>query len=476
MKLLTFLLLSLGLVFTTIAQDVPKLTIEYPKTVQIQSGGELTFPITINVPNGHYVYVRRYKKSKTTLVDFTIENNLFQLLETQRPKGVISGNDYVLRGNAKFNYKLFELAASKLGNLQTALVSTTQLCEDKKGGICYMPETVKHSLSITVEKAKPIKMGSFRSSTGIKWNTSRSEATQKAGSSGQKIFAIITDPDRCGACEYMERESFDKPAVQKVLNEKFVSWKVQRSEYGHLVSGSFGIPTYFILNADGSTVIKKAGGVAESTFLQFLKPYESNGKEDKKDDGKKDEKEEQDSQKDEETNDENNSDQVEKIHKNFKEVFQGKPGFRYQIKNLKINNGGNSASVSPGQTVSVSMDILHFCKNCGDAINQIIVGLSSDNKAQACVWNGKQNSGGEPTFCLGNCGQNKPCDDNPRGAEWKTVKFTLKAPNKKGNFYIRSRYAQACGGCDSSEPLGWWKVDRPNGPDSSSNIGVLTVK
>ncbi len=36
------------------------------------------------------------------------------------------------------------------------------------------------------------------------------------------------------------------------------------------------------------------------------------------------------------------------------------------------------------------MEVLHNCISCGNAINQIIVGLSSDQKAQVSVWNGKK--------------------------------------------------------------------------------------
>ena len=96
------------------------------------------------------------------------------------------------------------------------------------------------------------------------------------------------------------------------------------------------------------------------------------------------------------------------------------------------------------------MEIMHDCQKCGNAINQIIVGIGGEEKAQACVWNGFQSSNG-----------------------WKTVAYTLKVPKKKGVYYVRNRYAQAyrCG--DALE--GWWKIDRPEGPTSDSNIGVIVV-
>lgn len=163
-------------------------------------------------------------------------------------------------------------------------------------------------------------------------------------------------------------------------------------------------------------------------------------------------------------------------------------GIRYKIKNVSIESGGNLKKTTKGGIFNVTMDILHDCRSCGNAINQIIVGLSSDEKAQISVWNGKQRSGGD--LKIVNRGTNFEClvEDNDYNAKWRKVYFSINVPHEKGKYYIRTRYAQAYTGNLLTEegikqnqpfytdPLGWWKIDRANGPTESSNIGVIIVE
>ena len=136
------------------------------------------------------------------------------------------------------------------------------------------------------------------------------------------------------------------------------------------------------------------------------------------------------------------------IENNFTEPYGGKTTIRYQIRNVSIAGNSNQYKGQKGANVKVSMEINHNCIDCRGAINQIIVGIGGEEKAQACVWSGMQSSGG-----------------------WEIVNFKIQLPQKKGIYYLRSRYAQAYT-CANS--LGWWKVDRPQGPNE--NIGVFDVK
>ncbi|KEI71262.1 hypothetical protein [Endozoicomonas elysicola] len=179
----------------------------------------------------------------------------------------------------------------------------------------------------------------------------------------------------------------------------------------------------------------------------------------------------------------------ERIVDTFTEDFGGpKPGFRYKVKDLSIEGEGNVFYAEPGSQVYVEMDVLHDCTSCGNAINQIIVGLSSDHKAQVSVWNGKQRSGGGVKVV--NSGTSVEClaEDNDGEAEWVTVGFQLTVPDQLGDYYIRTRYSQAYTGNlltedgrqikqrAFEEPLKWWKVDRPSGPGEQSNIGKIIVE
>ena len=89
------------------------------------------------------------------------------------------------------------------------------------------------------------------------------------------------------------------------------------------------------------------------------------------------------------------------------------------------------------------MSVLHDCRFCNNAINQVIIGLSSEHKAQISVWNGKQRSGGaiytiNPRSSVQTYGQ-----DNRGEAKWVKVRYSLRLPKTPGKYDVRARYAQA---------------------------------
>jgi hypothetical protein len=178
---------------------------------------------------------------------------------------------------------------------------------------------------------------------------------------------------------------------------------------------------------------------------------------------------------------------LEKIPDTFTEPYS-ESEIRYKVKNVNIDGEGKIKKSSSGGTYEVEMEILHDCESCGDAINQVIVGLSSDERAQISVWHGKNRSGGPSMIVNPGTAVASFVEDNYGPAEWVKVYFTIDVPDKPGEYYLRTRYAQAYTGnllrnpkaIDEQEiyqePLDWWKVDRPNGPLSDSNIGVIIVE
>ena len=131
------------------------------------------------------------------------------------------------------------------------------------------------------------------------------------------------------------------------------------------------------------------------------------------------------------------------------ERFGGELFHRYVVSNLNIDGRGNRIVQKRGGRLRATLEVFHDCPECGGAINQIIVGIGGEEKAQSCIWNGGQSSSG-----------------------WQTARFELEVPDTPGIYYVQTRYAQAYG-CDTS--LDWWKIDRPNGPTSDSNIGYIHV-
>jgi hypothetical protein len=138
------------------------------------------------------------------------------------------------------------------------------------------------------------------------------------------------------------------------------------------------------------------------------------------------------------------------------EPYGGGTGFRFKIRNVSIDSQGDTVHVHEGGSHQLNFDVLHDCRECGSAINQVIVGLAGEDHAQACVWNGMQRSG-----------------DNPWQAEWVSASCDIVVPGEPGTYSVRARYAQAYNGKDA---LGWWKIDRPDGPGPESTIGTIVVE
>lgn len=162
-------------------------------------------------------------------------------------------------------------------------------------------------------------------------------------------------------------------------------------------------------------------------------------------------------------------------------------GIRFRIRDVEIEGGDNVHETGRGGYVEVSMQVLHDCRACGNAINQVIVGLSSDDRAQVSVWNGKQRSGG--ALCEINPWTDVAVlgEDNAGPAEWTRVTYSVAVPDRPGTYYLRARYAQAYQGNlltaegrkrpqpRYEEVLDWWQVDRPGGPGPDANIGAIIV-
>jgi thiol-disulfide isomerase/thioredoxin len=287
-----------------------------------------------------------------------------------------------------------------------------------------------------------------------------------------KIYIIDFYADWCGPCVNFA-PTFKKVAA-KVKNANFAKVDVDVSSK---VSNDFSIQYIPFIAAvkDGSFLEEYTGNRSESDFEKWCSSFTDDSK----------------------TEAENNSEnsvttkykgvKIEPVNSHFTEEYGGGEGFRYKIRNVQINDRGNIFKGKKGGTFQVTMEILHDCGECGNAVNQVIVGLSSDKKAQASVWNGKKRSGGPLMVVNVSTSVEAYAEDNSGQAEWVTVYYTITVPNRKGIYYLRTRYAQAYTGNlrtkaglqreqrEFLEPLQWWKVDRPKGPGPQANIGAFII-
>lgn len=170
------------------------------------------------------------------------------------------------------------------------------------------------------------------------------------------------------------------------------------------------------------------------------------------------------------------------------EPYGGGTGFRFKIRKVKIDGRGDTVHVRGGGSYEISFDVLHDCWECGNAVNQVIVGLAGEDRAQASAWNGKQRSGGGLKVVNRGTDVEAMAEDNPGPAEWVRVSCDIVVPDEPGTYSVRARYAQAYQGRlmtaegrtvaqpEYQDVLGWWKVDRPNGPGPESTIGTVIVE
>lgn len=259
------------------AADHPaqQIILNIPDEISLTAGRSADFTITATVPKNHHIYLKHANKNgHAVLTNFAVPAETgFQLKEKKQPVGVKVENEFVLRSGGTFSFELSELAMNESGKtLMVPLVMRVQICEEGQVGICYMPVTIEKKLKVVI--AGPEFLTRDLPDGTLPWINNHSTALEAAKLKNLNVFALISDPARCGACAYLESKIFTDAAVNKMLKNRFVLYRVSRNEYSHApISGSFGIPFYFIISPDGKNVQKWMGAPAAQAFVQRLEPY-----------------------------------------------------------------------------------------------------------------------------------------------------------------------------------------------------------
>lgn len=101
------------------------------------------------------------------------------------------------------------------------------------------------------------------------------DASEKAEQTGRPILIDFT-ADWCPPCKVMNKDVLPKPAVQALLNEKFVfvtADVTSPQSSGSPLSNHYGItaiPTFMILDPQGKIIDKRVGGMSADQFAQWL--------------------------------------------------------------------------------------------------------------------------------------------------------------------------------------------------------------
>lgn len=264
MRILLFLLTSAVLS----ASDHPaeRVQLGLPDKVTLAPGRSAELNIHVTVPAEHHIYLKHASKTgHAILTQFSVPGETgFQLRELKRPKGTKVENEFVLRGNGAFQFELSELGMHADGkSLQVPLNIRIQICGEGEAAICYMPVTIERKLHVEVAGLE-IQTRDLPDAT-LPWVNSHATALEAAKLKQVNIFALISNPSRCGACVQLESKVLPDPAVNKMLKTNFVTWRVQRNEYSKAqIKGGFGIPFYFIVSPDGQILQKWMGGAGST--------------------------------------------------------------------------------------------------------------------------------------------------------------------------------------------------------------------
>ena len=252
--------------------------------LEIGPGGSASINLDLKLPADHHIYIRHATAMSFNIVtSFSIpEDQGFGVEIESAPEGEKYDTDYILRGKGRnqtvgqYKLTIFEQKGREAGpgTYAVPLIIKSQMCNSKTN-ICYKPQEFKKLLRIKITGSR--QSVQFRSTSNINWVTSYDEAFQKARNSGKNVFVVITAPDWCGYCRYLERDVFSKSSVAEALNSGFVALRILDTNSDKSKFQFSGYPTMKVANPSGK-IIKDGGiGRQETSFLSAIAPFASTG-------------------------------------------------------------------------------------------------------------------------------------------------------------------------------------------------------
>jgi thioredoxin-related protein len=113
------------------------------------------------------------------------------------------------------------------------------------------------------------------SSESIKWY-SYDEGTQLGEKEGKKVVLNFY-ADWCTFCAKMDKETFNTPEIVTLLNQQFISIKVNKDKQEEIARKYFvrGLPMTWFMEPDGDKISSLPGYIPPEMFMQILKFIDS---------------------------------------------------------------------------------------------------------------------------------------------------------------------------------------------------------
>lgn len=107
----------------------------------------------------------------------------------------------------------------------------------------------------------------------IEWIEDPSEALAMAAKTGKPILAYVTST-HCGYCRKMEKETWSKPAIGRLVGKNFVPLKLLADDHPEAVAALKvrAFPTTVLISAEGKPFAGKPGFMEPLELSQLLRP------------------------------------------------------------------------------------------------------------------------------------------------------------------------------------------------------------
>jgi thioredoxin-related protein len=232
----------------------------------------------VTIADDTYIYLNKLNpKAVNTVTSFSISDPSFSVIIEKAPKGTVTKDkDYLsLEKSGNFELTIFDSGLKrkdKTGKFELRML--TQACT--KAGVCYKSATLSKEIKFEISGARKVFSSNTRnlSTKEVNWLTKYNEAKEKAKKTGQNLYVIVSAPEWCGPCRYMDQNTFKAKTVFELLNNSFIPLYIHADTNPDV--GNFpvrGIPAHLIQDSTGKTVYQTAGAMDENRFVSVMSPY-----------------------------------------------------------------------------------------------------------------------------------------------------------------------------------------------------------
>ncbi len=137
-------------------------------------------------------------------------------------------------------------------------------------GCVSTPVKTKKETEPKPEIKKRILKKAIVKNSNVAWWDNKKVAVEEAKKSGLPIYTLITDDENCPHCDKTENELLTDIRIITMLNEKFISVKIDIDDYDGKTSIIHGYPVHVFFKHDGKYIGRVMGFRPIEKFIEVL--------------------------------------------------------------------------------------------------------------------------------------------------------------------------------------------------------------